>query len=46
MNKWTKDELRLALALYCQMPFGKMHRNRGLPVVTGVFQLLPGDRDH
>ena len=25
MNKWTKDELRLALALYCQMPFGKMH---------------------
>uniref|UniRef100_E6QTZ9 Putative restriction endonuclease n=1 Tax=mine drainage metagenome TaxID=410659 RepID=E6QTZ9_9ZZZZ len=25
MNKWTKEELRLALALYCQMPFGKMH---------------------
>lgn len=23
--KWTEDELRLALALYCQLPFGKMH---------------------
>ena len=22
---WTESELRLALALYCQMPFGKMH---------------------
>ena len=27
--KWTEDELRLALALYCQLPFGKMHsRNK------------------
>jgi predicted restriction endonuclease len=25
MNKWTKDELRLALALYCQTSFGRMH---------------------
>ena len=23
--KWTENELRLALALYCQLPFGKMH---------------------
>lgn len=23
--KWTEGELRLALALYCQLPFGKMH---------------------
>lgn len=22
---WTENELRLALALYCQLPFGKMH---------------------
>lgn len=22
---WTEDELKLALALYCQLPFGKMH---------------------
>lgn len=29
--KWTEDELRLALALYCQLPFGKMHsRNRDI----------------
>lgn len=25
MSRWTEDELRLALALYCQLPFGKMH---------------------
>lgn len=25
MNKWTIKELKLALALYCQIPFGKMH---------------------
>jgi predicted restriction endonuclease len=23
--RWSEDELRLALALYCQLPFGKMH---------------------
>lgn len=23
--RWTESELRLALALYCQLPFGKMH---------------------
>lgn len=29
--KWTEDELRLALALYCQLPFGKMHsRNKDI----------------
>lgn len=25
MNKWSIEELKLALALYCQLPFGKMH---------------------
>lgn len=25
MKKWTEEELHLALALYCQLPFGKMH---------------------
>jgi predicted restriction endonuclease len=25
MGKWSEEELRLALALYCQLPFGKMH---------------------
>lgn len=29
--KWTEDELELALALYCQLPFGKMHsRNQDI----------------
>jgi hypothetical protein len=28
---WTEDELKLALALYCQLPFGKMHsRNKDI----------------
>lgn len=31
MNKWTVEELTLALALYCQLPFGKMHsRNKDI----------------
>jgi predicted restriction endonuclease len=29
--RWTEDELKLALALYCQLPFGKMHsRNQDI----------------
>jgi len=29
--KWTEEELHLALALYCQLPFGKMHsRNKDI----------------
>jgi predicted restriction endonuclease len=29
--RWSEVELRLALALYCQLPFGKMHsRNPGI----------------
>jgi putative restriction endonuclease len=28
---WTENELKLALALYCQLPFGKMHsRNKDI----------------
>jgi hypothetical protein len=28
---WTEDQLKLALALYCQLPFGKMHsRNKDI----------------
>jgi predicted restriction endonuclease len=25
MKKWTQEELKLAITLYCQLPFGKMH---------------------
>ena len=33
--KWSEDELRLALALYCQLPFGKMHsRNKDIIVLA------------
>jgi putative restriction endonuclease len=24
---WTKEELILAINLYCKLPFGKLHRN-------------------
>lgn len=26
-NRWTREQLLIALFLYCQMPFGKIHRN-------------------
>lgn len=25
-NRWTRDQLKLAFYLYCQLPFGKLHR--------------------
>jgi hypothetical protein len=34
MKNWTEQELRLALALYCQMPFGKMHSRN--PAIIGL----------
>lgn len=30
--KWTEGELKLALALYCQLPFGKMH-SRNIEII-------------
>jgi putative restriction endonuclease len=24
--RWTKDQLKLAFFLYCQLPFGRLHR--------------------
>jgi predicted restriction endonuclease len=32
MNKWTVEELKLALALYCQIPYGKIH-SRNLEII-------------
>ncbi|MDB5384736.1 MAG: endonuclease [Planctomycetaceae bacterium] len=26
-RKWTRDELLLAMNLYCQLPFGKLHQH-------------------
>lgn len=34
MKNWTEQELRLALALYCQLPFGKMHSRN--PAIIGL----------
>lgn len=34
-SKWHRDELLQALSLYCQLPFGKMHRtNPGIVVLA------------
>ncbi len=37
-RKWTKDESVLALALYCQIPFGKINKNH--PQVIELAKLL------
>lgn len=29
VNLWTKDQLKLAFYLYCQLPFGKLHSRNG-----------------
>ena len=36
--KWTKDETVLALALYCKIPFGKIHKNN--PQVIELSKLI------
>ncbi len=37
-EKWTRQESILALALYCKIPFGKIHKNNELIIATA--QLL------
>jgi putative restriction endonuclease len=37
-RRWTKDETVLALALYCKIPFGKIHK--GHPQVIELAKLL------
>ena len=37
-RKWTKEETILALALYCKIPFGKIHKNN--PLVIELSKLL------
>lgn len=40
--KWTENELRLALALYCQLPFGKMHsRNQDIIRLSQIIGRTP-----
>ncbi len=38
MSKWTRDELKVAFSLYCQMPYGKMHHRN--PEIIRVAKLI------
>jgi putative restriction endonuclease len=39
---WTKDELTLAINLYCKLPFGKMHsRNEEIKKLAGIIGRTP-----
>lgn len=37
-NKWTRDDLKLAFHLYCQLPFGKLHKSN--PKIIHLAQLI------
>lgn len=37
-NLWTRDQLKLAFHLYCQLPFGKLHR--GNPEIIALADLI------
>lgn len=37
-NRWSKDQLKLAFYLYCQLPFGKIHR--GNPEIIHLASLI------
>lgn len=38
MKKWTRDQLKVAFSLYCQMPYGKMHHRN--PEIIRVAKLI------
>src|SRR5690349_15486886 len=41
-NLWTKDELKLAIHLYCQLPFGRLHsRNPRIIELAGLIGRTP-----
>ncbi len=41
-NRWTKDQLKLAFYLYCQLPFGKLHnRNPEIIHLSGLLGRTP-----
>lgn len=37
-NRWTKDQLKVVFNLYCQLPFGKMHK--GNPTIIKIAKLI------
>lgn len=41
-NRWTKEQLKLAFNLYCQLPFGKLHsRNAEIVELAGLIGRTP-----
>ena len=38
VNKWSKEQLKVAFNLYCQMPFGKMHHRN--PEIVRIANLI------
>lgn len=38
LNNWTKEQAKLAFHLYCQLPFGKLHK--GNPEVIRLAQMI------
>ena len=42
-NRWTKEQLKLAFHLYCQLPFGKLHsRNPEIIKLAKLIGRTPG----
>lgn len=42
-DRWTRDQLKLAFHLYCQLPFGKMHqRNPDIIALANLIGRTPG----
>jgi hypothetical protein len=41
-NRWSRDELKLAFHLYCQLPFGRLHqRNQEITQLAGLISRTP-----
>ena len=41
-QRWTKEQLKLAFHLYCQLPFGKLHhRNKEIVVLAPLIGRTP-----
>ncbi len=42
VNRWTKEQLKLAFNLYCQLPFGKLHKgNNEIIELAGLIGRTP-----
>jgi hypothetical protein len=42
INRWTKEQLKLAFNLYCQLPFGKLHKgNKEIIELAGLIGRTP-----